>query len=207
MAYFETLKVLDGKVQHPSYHVQRARRTQEAVYGFSTFSERAWEGEMFPDGLLRLRVDYAEEVFGLTVQPYTLMEHTVLPLVDAGDFLYQHKSADRHFFSDNLQNHPGHSDLLFHRTGQVLDTTICNVAVFDGNKWYTPTTYLLAGTKRAALLDEGKIVEKEISLADLSNFSHMAFLNAMRDFERTYTFSVQEDSILLQPSLQPCKRM
>lgn len=201
--YFETLKVLNGTVLNASYHVTRARRTQEAVYGQATFSERAWAGLELPPGLYRLRIDYDEQVRKAELHPYTLLEHTFLPLHEVGDFTYAHKSADRDFFTTALQQYPHASDVLFHRDGYLLDTCICNLAFAKDGKWYTPDTYLLPGTKRAFLLEQGTLMERRIHVEDLPAFHYVAFINAMRDFEKIYRYTLNGDRL----EVQGCSRM
>jgi 4-amino-4-deoxychorismate lyase len=198
MAYFETLKVLDGKVINEAYHIARARHTQKTFYGRATFSELAWENVKFEMGIYRLRVDYAEEVKSVTVHPYTLLEHSVLPLQEVDQFTYEHKAADRRFFSQSLEQHNAYSDILFHRNGLLLDTTICNLAFSDGKAWFTPETYLLPGTKRAYLLDEGRLNSRKIHLDHLSQYRYIAFINALRDFEKIYRFEVKNDRVHLE---------
>ncbi|HON17298.1 MAG TPA: chorismate-binding protein, partial [Spirochaetota bacterium] len=58
-----------------------------------------------------------------------------------------------------------------------------NIAFYDGEKWLTPTKPLLYGTKREYLLEEGKIVEEEISTRDIKFFYKVSLINAMLDLE------------------------
>ena len=53
-------------------------------------------------------------------------------------------------------------DILIVKNGLLTDTSIANIALYDGNDWYTPLHPLLKGTKRAELLDKGVLKEKEI---------------------------------------------
>lgn len=64
----------------------------------------------------------------------------------------------------------------------MSDTSIANIAFFDGVKWITPNTPLLQGTTRTRLLDEGKIYEAEISLELIPQFKKIALMNAMVGF-------------------------
>ena len=51
-------------------------------------------------------------------------------------------------------------DILIVKNGLLTDTSIANIALYDGNDWYTPLHPLLKGTKRAELLDKGVLKEK-----------------------------------------------
>jgi 4-amino-4-deoxychorismate lyase len=67
--------------------------------------------------------------------------------------------------------------------GLVSDTTIANVAFFDGSVWLSPKKPLLEGTTRARLLDEKKIHLADIEANDLKRFKKIALLNAMIGFD------------------------
>ena len=58
-----------------------------------------------------------------------------------------------------------------------------NIALYDGNSWYTPAHPLLRGTKRAELLDNQLIVEKDISWLQLDDYTHIMLFNAMIDWK------------------------
>jgi hypothetical protein len=49
-------------------------------------------------------------------------------------------------------------------------------------------------------LDSGIITEKQIKKEDIQGFQKIAFINAMRDFEKMYTFVQKDDVLLLNPS-------
>ena len=65
------------------------------------------------------------------------------------------------------------------KNGLLTDTSIANIALYDGNDWCTPLHPLLKGTKRAELLDKGVLKEKEIKKEELSSFSAVRLFNAM----------------------------
>jgi 4-amino-4-deoxychorismate lyase len=92
-------------------------------------------------------------------------------------------------------------DVIFYKNGILTDATYSNLVFFDGNTWFTPENYLLNGIKRKALLESGIITEKRILKDDIQYFQKIAFVNAMRDFEKMYTFVQKDDFLLLNPSL------
>ncbi len=73
-------------------------------------------------------------------------------------------------------------DILLVKEGLITDTTIANIAFYDGNSWYTPQHPLLKGTKRAQLLDQGLLLEKDLKPEDLSSFIAIRLFNAMIDW-------------------------
>jgi len=70
-------------------------------------------------------------------------------------------------------------DILIVRRGLLTDTSIANIALFDGKDWFTPKLPLLRGTCRTALIDSGIIKEKNIRPEELSSYSFVRLFNAM----------------------------
>ena len=70
-------------------------------------------------------------------------------------------------------------DILIVRRGLLTDTSIANIALFDGKDWFTPKLPLLRGTCRTALIDNGIIKEKDIRPEELSSYSFVRLFNAM----------------------------
>ena len=58
---------------------------------------------------------------------------------------------------------------------------IPNIALFDGTQWVTPSTPLLNGTRRAQLIDAGRLIEQEVCITNLSSFQSISLINAMMD--------------------------
>ena len=72
--------------------------------------------------------------------------------------------------------------MLVVRKGLLTDTSICNVAFWNRKQWITPSAPLLAGTKRASLLDQGELVAGDIRPEDLPGYSRIRLFNAMIEF-------------------------
>lgn len=108
-----------------------------------------------------------------------------LQLINADDFDYSHKFADRSHFavlSKNIQA----DDILIVKNGFLTDTTYANIVFKDkSGHWFTPSTPLLAGTKRAKLLAENRIEAVELRPKDISNFVEARLINATTDLENS----------------------
>ena len=71
-------------------------------------------------------------------------------------------------------------DILIVKNGRITDTSYANIVVRGSdNTWYTPSTYLLNGTRRQSLLDRGIIKEREITPASLRKFRELHLINSM----------------------------
>ncbi|MGD1946112.1 MAG: aminotransferase class IV [Croceivirga sp.] len=73
-------------------------------------------------------------------------------------------------------------DVLIVKQGHITDSSYANIIFWDGKTWYTPSTYLLKGTKRSQLLHDGLIRETPIELNDLERYQGFQLINAMLDF-------------------------
>jgi 4-amino-4-deoxychorismate lyase len=58
-----------------------------------------------------------------------------------------------------------------------------NIMFFNGLDWYTPSSPLLKGTKRAYYLQKQLIKESDIIVNDLNKFSKVRLINSMLDLE------------------------
>ena len=72
--------------------------------------------------------------------------------------------------------------ILVNERNEVTETTISNLAVLRGGKWITPPLFsgLLPGVMRAAMLEEGLLVEGVIGLDDLIPGEVIRCFNSVR---------------------------
>ena len=108
----------------------------------------------------------------------------VLPLpVDAGDWRLRHKSSDRHFYEAALaaaQGAGAQEALLIRDDGLLTEGSFTSLFVERDGQLLTPPAALglLPGVLRRSLIDAGRAVEAELTLADLSGGFLIA--NALR---------------------------
>ena len=105
--------------------------------------------------------------------------------VDPADVLLFHKTTLRRQYEEAISRHPDADDVLLVNTrGQVTESTIANVAVKIDGRWHTPPLDcgVLPGVERAALLAQGTLSERVISVEDLRNAQDLAVLSSVRGF-------------------------
>lgn len=176
--YLETIKILDRKIYNLEYHQARLDRTigegKLDLYSLIKPEE---------NGLLRCRILYDENNASVEYLPYEKREIKKLKLVFDDTIEYSKKYADREDINKLFEQREEGDDILIVKDGLVRDTSIANIAFFDGDIWLTPKQPLLEGTMRAKLLDEKKIFATYISYKDISKFKKIALMNAMIDFD------------------------
>lgn len=181
--FIETLRIENGVIDNLSYHNERFNRTRSTFWNDSVPMNLA--DSIRPpaaDGILKCRIVYDEAVREVTYAPYAIRPVRSLRIVTSDAIDYAYKSTDREAINRLFSQRETADEVLIVRNGLLTDTSIANIALYDGVNWFTPATPLLKGIRRAALLDEHTLTEREISLEQLFDYSHIALFNAMIDF-------------------------
>lgn len=184
-SFVETIKVRDGQFCHLDDHERRARATSLAVFG----SPLNWgiSGMVVPEGLrsglVKCRVVYDTAVREVTFAPYTFRHIGSLRLVEDDSVDYSLKSTDRHELERLLASREGCDDVLIVCHGMITDTSFSNVVLEDATGLYTPDMFLLNGTCRRRLLNEGIIRERSIPASELHYYNRLYLINAMIGLE------------------------
>jgi len=109
------------------------------------------------------------------------------PPVNSDEVFLFHKTTHREVYESRLASRPGCDDvLLVNEKGELTESTIANLVGRIAGKDYTPplSCGLLAGTFRAELLAEGKIAERALYPADLSQAEAIFLINSVRGWMR-----------------------
>lgn len=200
--FFESIKLLDGKLHLLDLHSERLNRTRNAF--FENLKDIDLEKQlMIPcekrAGLYKVKVIYSKYLENVIIDDYTIKEHRKIRLLEKPEIQYDFKFLDRKSLQEDFSSDVEFDDVIFLKNGVLTDASYSNLAFFDGKTWFTPQKCLLNGVKRKFLLDSGIIAEKEILKEEIKDFQKIAFINAMRDFEKMYTFVQKDDFLLLNP--------
>lgn len=131
---------------------------------------------------IKCRVEYGADILAIDYTLYHLRPVHTLRLTAADTFDYTYKSTNRTDLQTLFHNRDGADDILLTRHGYLTDTSICNIALYDGHMWYTPLHPLLAGTQRQALLDMGVLVARPIPTNTLFLYTQLRLFNALIPF-------------------------
>lgn len=178
----ETIKIEDGEVSDLSYHQARCDESRKALFNSTDRLDLSSLIQAPPKGLYRCRILYDEKIHSIEYIPYSPKEIHTLKII-ASDLEYDHKYANRDALNKLLQTHTDADDILIEKEGYLTDTTIANIAFYDGKQWFTPEKPLLKGTMRAKLLDVGFLHTRKIKKEDLKNYTQVALMNAMIGFK------------------------
>lgn len=181
--FIETILISKGVAKNLPFHQLRINRTIRRFFNTHPFD---LEKELLAhpvQGLFRCRLTYAKHIESVEFIPYERIKKTKLLAVES-DLNYNYKFCDRsglEQLSQSAQN-SGCEDALIIKNGRITDTTIANIAFFDGAVWHTPARPLLRGTARERLLQSRLLKIEEIRPEHLERYSHFALMNALSGF-------------------------
>jgi len=177
---FETIKIENSKVFNLKWHNQRVNRSRLELFGVTKTLNLANYIDAPSQGLFRCRVIYDIEIKSIEYLPYTPKIFKSFKIIQS-NIEYNYKFNDRSELNRLIQK--GYDEIIIEKDSLLTDTSIANIAFYDGEDWLTPKKPLLQGTTRARLLDNGFLKLKDIKKNDIQNFSHFALMNAMIGFQ------------------------
>ena len=191
---FETIKIEDGKIFNLKWHNQRLNRSRLEL--FSLYKPLNLEKyiDAPPKGLYRCRVVYDVDIKSVEYLPYTPKTFKSFKIVQS-NLEYNYKFSDRSQLKQLIQK--DYDEIIIEKDGLLTDTSIANIAFYDGKDWITPKIPLLRGTTRERLLEEGFLKLKDIKKEDIKNYSHFALMNAMIGFQIQKSIKKGNKSICL----------
>ncbi len=184
---FESLALVNGFVQNPSWHQKRFLKSYNAYYGAKPsydLLDHVFLQREHRKGVFKLRISYNEVGTKVEIQNYQLKPIRSLKMLDGDKLDYHLKYQDRNSLNELFKLRDTSDDILIVRNGLITDSSYSNIVFYDGTAWYTPDSPLLEGTARARLIKEGKIVETKIGVEDLKKYTSFKLINALRDFDK-----------------------
>jgi len=191
LTLLETIKIEDGKVMHLPYHQTRCTESRKALFKAQDILDLDPVIKAPPLGVWRCRICYAQRIKSIEYIPYVTKTIHILKIVPS-TLNYAYKYADRSTLSSLLDKQGDADDIIIEKEGYLTDTTIANIAFYDGKQWFTPSKPLLEGTTRRRLLDEGFLQTKDIRIQDLQDYTQVALMNAMIGFDIVKNTHIQD---------------
>lgn len=185
--YLETIKAYNGEIFHLSYHQERLEKT--IGHKDIELSEVLNPPQ---EGLYRCRAIYDTYSVSVTYYPYVKRNICKLKLISDDTIDYDKKYADRSEIEKLLEQKDGCDDIIIVKNGFITDTSIANIALKQGSEWFTPQAPLLYGTTRKRLLEEKKLKTRDIRVEELTEYSEIALMNAMIDFDIIAVENIRE---------------
>jgi len=181
--FFESIRLEKDGFRLLSYHQQRINEV------FATFYPNAkpWNLEkcLSPvpkvEQRTKCRFLYSKNNYTITYENYSIRTINKVLIIEKNDIFYPWKSTDRTAFQAYENQLPKDKMIIFSQNDKITDSLFSNIVFFDGNQWFTPSTYLLNGIKRRYYLEQGIIHEVPITTETLARYTLIGFINAMID--------------------------
>ena len=192
--FIESIKIEDQEIFLLELHQKRVN---------TTFSHFGKEGSIDiakifkdlqhdEDGLYKLKITYdLNKNYRTQLIPYAISEIDDFQLVENNGYDYSFKFEDRKEF-ERMINKAKASEIIIVKNNHITDTSFSNLLFLKGKEWFTPTTYLLNGVQRTHLLKNKKIKEAEITLQNITEYSHFQLINAMNDFDDMFIYPISK---------------
>ena len=183
--FIESIKVEDRKPFMLDLHQQRVNATfshfgQDAPVDLAMIYKNLDHQD---EGLYKFKVTYdLKGTVRTQMIPYAMSEKIDFELVENNSFDYAFKFDDRKEI-DRMKQLSRAAEIIIVKNNHITDSSYANMLFLKGKQWFTPKTYLLNGTQRQALLKSKKVKEAEITLHNLSEYSHFCLINAMNYLE------------------------
>lgn len=190
--FIESIKIEDQKIFLLDLHQKRVNQT------FAHFGKEGSIdlGKIFKDlnvdenGLYKLRIAYdLEKNFKTQLIPYAISEIGEFRLVENNTYEYSFKFEDRTEL-EQMKATAKADEIIIVKNNRITDTSFSNLLFLKGKTWYTPSQFLLNGVMRQHLLKTNKIKEVDLTLQNLSEYSHFQLINSMNDFDEMFIYPI-----------------
>lgn len=184
--FIETIKLQHGVLHNLDRHIARMHRTRREVLQLEDEIGLAAHFTIplpADNRTYRCRITYGAQIEQVTVALYRRRRIGNLRLVDGGAIDYRYKYADRHAIDTLFAVRGDCDDILIIKNGMITDTSYANIALSDGNRWYTPDMPLLEGTMREHLLVAGQIHTRPVRVEDIPRYQRIVLFNALMGFD------------------------
>lgn len=186
--FIESIKIENGEAELLPFHLERINRTFK--YWFKQKPFFNLDGIVFQHlnspqkGRNKLRMVYNQySINKIELLTYQIPEIKSLRVVSANDIEYSFKYLDRNHLNQLFLQRQSCHDIIIVKNGEVSDSLFCNLLFKKGNRLFTPSKPLLAGTRRAFYLSKGWIEEQNITINDMDYFEGVYLINSMLSLE------------------------
>ena len=186
-AFFETIKLDNGKFYNLVYHQKRVDFTLKNLFQKkeNINLEEILQNSNYPKkGIFRTKIIFNKDGnILIDFYPYIKREIKTLAIVES-NINYKYKYLDRSLIDLIKNNFRNYDEVILTNNGYLKDSSIANIALYHKKlkEWHTPKEPILKGTTLQRYLEEKKLIKKMIHYTDLKNYTLIATLNAMVDF-------------------------
>ena len=180
--FFETLKVTAGKIENLDFHNLRLNHAIQENFHFDAKIDLQEHIIQKDITLERCKVSYTKEIEKVAFFPLRPRHIHSLKILHS-DISYNFKYTNRDDINALFEKRENCDDIIMIKEGLATDTSIANIAIYDGLRWITPKNPLLKGTFRASMLKKQLLLEKDVKIKDIEKSTRFALMNALIGFQ------------------------
>lgn len=185
MLFVESIKLLDGELFRLDYHQKRVVGTMKKYHSgheIPNLADVISIGNDQKEGLYKVRIVYGSQIESVVISPYQTKKIKSIKVVHDDGISYSSKFLRRESLTDHYDQKGDFNEILFSKNGLLTDAYYYNMALCKNEQWYTPKTPLLHGVMRADLIDQGILLEQDISVKHLDKYDKICLINALTEF-------------------------
>ena len=190
--FIESIKVEDQQIFLLDQHQKRVNETF-AYFGKEVsinLDEIFKSLEHDEDGLYKFKITYdLTGKYRTQMIPYAMSEIANFQLVENNSYDYSFKFEDRKEL-EKMKILSKAAEIIIVKNNHITDSSYSNLLFKKGKDWFTPKTYLLNGVQRQHLLKTKKIKEADITLQNMSEYSHFQLINALNEIDDAYSYPI-----------------
>lgn len=189
--FLETIKIVNGELVNFDLHLTRMAKTLN--YHYRSFhntvllnhiniaAQQVVKSKCKGANIYKMRIVYTYNDYSISAEPYIAKPVQSLKIVHDNTIDYSYKYEERSRLTSLLMLRENCDDILICKNGFITDTSFSNIVFKKDGSYFTPSHFLLNGTKRMQLVSNGFIKETEITLLNIYEYECFNLINAMLD--------------------------
>lgn len=195
--FIETILFKNNNMPLIKWHEQRFAQTQIATWGETIYPSlekiiRSKEIDLDKDVSYKCRVLYDSKNTDIQFSVYQQRTINSLVLKNGNDIDYHLKYEDRQQLNALVKDLQQGEEVLIVRNNLLTETSFTNIALWNGTQWHTPKIPLLRGVQRSKLIEDKIIIEKNISIQQLSLYQKICLFNALVDWDNAWELNTNQ---------------
>jgi 4-amino-4-deoxychorismate lyase len=176
----ESIWIKDRVAFNLNYHQARMDETIRVLYGKENkFNLSKLIDTDDIEGEQKLRFLYNSEEFKIEVKPYERKTIKKVQVVFDNKIKYTFKFLERKELDYLYSMREDADEIIIFRENILTDAYYYNVVLEKNGRYYTPQRPLLNGVMRSKLIDEGILIQKNISINKIFDFEKLHLINAL----------------------------
>lgn len=190
----ETICYEKGEFHRLALHEERLNRSRRHLFGLKDkllILPFLQIPEDMHDQKVKCRLTYSDKIESIDYEIYTpkIIKNVKLVIDDAIDYSYKFKNRDSFNRLSLLRD--GADEIFIIKNGFLTDASFANIILLKSNKWFTPASPLLFGTRLSEYLLNKIVTPLQISASEIFQFEQVRLINSMLSMDESLPISTK----------------